>query len=44
MRDGWCLADAERTAYGANHERLARLKTVYDPENLFHLNANITPG
>ena len=38
------MADAARTAYGPNHNRLAQLKTTYDPHNLFHLNANIKPG
>jgi FAD/FMN-containing dehydrogenase len=30
-------------AYGANFERLRKIKTEYDPKNLFHLNQNIEP-
>jgi FAD/FMN-containing dehydrogenase len=32
-----------RSAYGDNLERLVEVKTQYDPNNLFHLNPNITP-
>ena len=31
-------------AFGPNHARLAKIKTQYDPKNLFHLNQNIKPG
>ncbi len=31
------------SAYGANYERLAALKSKYDPSNFLHLNRNIRP-
>ena len=33
-----------RSSYGANYERLARVKNAYDPTNFFHLNHNIKPA
>jgi len=32
-----------RQAYGHNYDRLAALKTQYDPTNLFRHNQNIKP-
>jgi FAD/FMN-containing dehydrogenase len=31
-------------AYGANYERLAKLKAKYDPSNLFRMNQNVAPA
>jgi FAD/FMN-containing dehydrogenase len=36
--------DRIREAYGPSYERLAALKSKYDPTNFFHLNQNIPPA
>jgi FAD/FMN-containing dehydrogenase len=33
-----------RASYGENFARLRELKRIYDPMNLFRVNANISPA
>jgi FAD/FMN-containing dehydrogenase len=35
--------DRVRASYKGNYDRLVEVKRKYDPDNLFHLNQNITP-
>jgi hypothetical protein len=37
------VGDPVANSYGPNYQRLRALKAKYDPENFFHINANITP-
>jgi FAD/FMN-containing dehydrogenase len=36
--------DRVRSSYRDNYDRLAKVKTEYDPDNLFHVNQNIPPA
>jgi len=36
--------DRVQAAYGPNLTRLAEIKAVWDPENLFHVNKNVAPS
>ena len=36
--------DRVRAMYGSNYDRLAKIKSHYDPDNIFSVNQNITPA
>jgi hypothetical protein len=36
--------DRIQGAYGANYDRLSKVKAKYDPDNFFSLNQNVRPG
>lgn len=36
--------DSVRGAFGANFDRLAMIKSKYDPGNLFRINQNMQPA
>ena len=37
-------ADRVRAAYGPHHERLARVKAGWDPDNVFRATGNVIPS
>jgi hypothetical protein len=37
-------ADRIRATYGANYDRLAKIKQQYDPDNFFRVNQNVPPA
>ena len=37
-------ADRIRATYGANYDRLAKIKRQYDPDNFFRVNQNVPPA
>jgi hypothetical protein len=37
-------ADRIRATYGANYDRLAKIKRQYDPDNFFRMNQNVPPA
>jgi FAD/FMN-containing dehydrogenase len=40
MEEGY---DRIRSTYRDNYDRLVAVKSIYDPENIFHVNQNIRP-
>ena len=36
--------DKVRAMYGTNYDRLAKIKSHYDPDNTFNVNQNIQPA
>jgi FAD/FMN-containing dehydrogenase len=41
--DADAALETTRGVYGSNFDRLVDVKTMYDPQNLFHMNQNIRP-